>query len=96
MSKKYPFSMARNAHHLERAYNHLFREYIYPDNVSPEKKAWAQDMRNKIAHILSTFHDGKIAYLTGPEIGFAKDIVAWAEDFRDMRMQMTWEEINAG
>lgn len=94
MTKTYPFSMARHGHDLMLAYNLLFTQFIDNENTTAKLHNWAVETRNRLSEIMA-MGNGRVAYLTGEQIGLAKRAIVWAVEFRDMRNHMTLEEINA-
>ena len=94
MTKTYPFSLARHGHDLMLAYNLLFTHYVTNENATAKLQNWATETRNRLAEIMNN-GNGRIAFLTGEQIGLAKRAIEWAIAFRDERNHMTTEEINA-
>ena len=72
--KRYPFSIARHAHDIEyrrnRAYNASELEIYKALSGLLQVMKWQSK-------------DGRITWLTGPQIALAKESVAWAEAQRN-------------
>ena len=88
--KLYPFSAEKHAHDIEFRKNRVANELhdllnsegTADGNQIDKMEALLNDLRNLLSVILGTCRDGKIAYLTGPQIALAKESVAWAAEAR--------------
>lgn len=85
--KRYPFSAAKHAHDIEFYHNRLFnsmREMECGDAPWDDKKYdWMEEMYDKVEEIRNEmFGCPPVVYLTGKQIGLAKQIVAWASNER--------------
>ena len=98
-SKLYPFSAQKYAHDIEFRRNRVKNE-LYDAQMDRNFDAALLDMMEELADqltdllsaILGTCRDGRIAYLTGQQIGLAKETVIWAAEQRaatQERKQMT-------
>ena len=95
MSKTYPFSADKHAHDIEfvknRAYNTLHSMEIGEIPMDKELYKKLEErydvMSNLLDQILNSSPDGKMAYLTGPQIGIAKEAVASAAAMRGSMSQ---------
>lgn len=87
--KKYPFSVQKHAHDIEFRKNRVWcylREMETGDAPWDDKmydglQAHLEDLCELLDAVLSS-RDGRIAYLTGKQIGLAKDCIAWASGVR--------------
>lgn len=88
--KLYPFSVQKHAHSIELCYNHV-------KNTMADMEAGEIPMDAARYDRLADFldeqllplymemfdsRDGRLVYLTGPQIALAKKIVAWASERR--------------
>ena len=88
--KKYPFSVRKHAHSIEFYRNHLY-------NVMRDMESGEIPMDGKRYDRICDFYDGELSelydmmfqsrdgyvvYLTGKQLGLAKEIVAWASERR--------------
>ena len=88
--KLYPFSLTKHAHDVDFRYNRLFNEISDIEcgltEVSREKYYMMLDLKDAIESLIldgfSNTSDGKVCYLTGKQIGLAKECVAWASSIR--------------
>lgn len=88
--KTYPFSVQKHAHSIEFYYNRL-KNTLY-DIESGETKATKAEyeklydlLHGKVQELYEAMfnsRDGKVVYLTGEQIGLAKQIVTWASEER--------------
>lgn len=83
--KLYPFSVQKHAHDIEFRRNRV-KNIIY-DILSGEIKATNAELErlekllddlNDLLLAVMNSRDGRIAYLTGKQIGLAKETVLWA------------------
>lgn len=89
MEKKYPFSVQKHAHDIEFRMNRVWiilREMEQGDIQWDEKMydnltAHMEELQELLDAVMYN-GDGRIAYLTGKQIGLAKDCIAWASDVR--------------
>lgn len=87
--KKYPFSVQKHAHDIEFRKNRVFvmirememGETSWDDNMYDGLCAHFDDLTELLEAVLNS-RDGRVAYLTGKQIGLAKDCVAWASGVR--------------
>lgn len=88
--KKYPFSVAKNAHSVEYYYNHV-RNIMYDvesGDVHMESAEYNKlydffnDELLPLYEEMFNSRDGRVVYLTGKQLGLAKMIVAWASEQR--------------
>lgn len=88
--KKYPFSVQKHAHDIELYRNYLFNTmYDMESGKIPMDKTRYErmsDMRNgalmELYDAVIFGGDGRVAYLTGAQIGLANKIIAWARERR--------------
>lgn len=91
--KLYPFSVKKHAHSIEFRKN---RAWCEMQDMEAGEIPWDKDQYEKMAALLDELRDlhlavfnssdGRIAYLTGPQIRLAKETVLWAENERGQRM----------
>lgn len=88
-AKLYPFSTAKHAHDIEYRYNrtHIeMREYEDGESdISFEEYTKLRKLSDNLADLLEAVlnsRDGRVCYLTGAQIGLAKECVAWAGTMR--------------
>ena len=85
--KKYPFSARKNAHNIE-FYNARLTNLMYDALAVEDHDEYARldGLRGLVIELLDairfTAGYGGVARLTGKQIGFAKEIVMWAENER--------------
>ena len=91
-SKLYPFSVQKHAHDIEFRCNRVFCEMhdmeVGETPYEARKYARMSDMRDELDDLLMAVlnsRDGRIAYLTGKQIGLAKETVIWADSERSNR-----------
>lgn len=87
--KRYPLSVQKHAHDIEFRRNRV--RNIMSDMESGEI-AWSGGEYDRLERghgaltelLLAVLNsrDGRIAYLTGPQIGLAKECVTWASNIR--------------
>ena len=83
--KKYPFSVQKHAHDIEYRKNKI---WIAMRDMESGEIPWDENQYDKMERELDELSDlldavlfggnGRIAYLTGKQIGLAKECVAWA------------------
>lgn len=87
--KTYPFSLG-HAHSIEFYYNHVKNTLADMESGEIPMDAERYDrlsdfleeqLRPLYVEMFNS-RDGRLVYLTGPQIGLAKKIVAWARDRR--------------
>lgn len=88
-SKKYPFSVQKHAHDIEFRMNrcwNILRDMEMGDAPWDDAKYDSIDkLHDKLQSLLDSVMyngDGRVAWLTGPEIALAKETVAWAQETR--------------
>ena len=88
-TKLYPFSTAKHAHDREyrrnRVKNELcdyFEGEIDLTNAEFENLCELEETLTDLLSAVLNSSDGRICYLTGKQIGLAKECVAWAESRR--------------
>ena len=87
--KKYPFSVQKHAHDIEFRKNRVWcylREMETGDAPFDKKmydglQAHLEDLV-ELLDVVMYGGDGRVVYLTGKQIGLAKDCVAWASGVR--------------
>lgn len=84
-TKLYPFSTAKHAHDIEyrrnRVKNELcdyFEGELKLSNKEFNKLCDLAEALNDLLRAVLNSADGKVCYLTGKQIGLAKECVAWA------------------
>lgn len=90
MSQKlYPFSVQKHAHDVEFRRNRVYNIMSDMENGGIPMDAAKYDRLDKLHDDLTFLllavmnsGDGRIAYLTGPQIGLAKETVIWAAEAR--------------
>ena len=88
--KLYPFSTAKHAHDIEFFRNRLYNTMYDMENgeIPMDSKRYdaMENMYNgdslELLEAVMNSRDGKVCYLTGKQIGLAKEIVAWASNQR--------------
>ena len=86
--KLYPFSMRKEGHNIELAYNHM---YCIVHDMYHGDREWNQktvDFYEKLTEIYGKAMGCPIYWATGKEYGFLREVSAWAVCHRD--------EANAG
>lgn len=88
--KTYPFSVAKHAHDVEFYHNRLYNLMhdmeagVIPMNADEYDRMY--DMYHgplaELYDMMFQSRDGRIVYLTGPQIALAKQIVFWAAETR--------------
>lgn len=88
-TKLYPFSTAKHAHDIEYRYNRVKNELCdYFDGeleLSNDEFDALCDLKEALTDLLEAVlnsRDGRICYLTGKQIGLAKECVMWATNSR--------------
>lgn len=87
--KLYPFSVQKHAHDIEYRKNRLYceicdiREGEIEADADTLDRIYAQyeEVTELLEAVLNS-RDGRVAYLTGEQIGLAKQCVAWASNRR--------------
>lgn len=90
MEKKYPFSVEKHAHDIELYHNRLYNTmYEMEAGEIPMDREKYDKMSNlyygelsELYEMMFNSRDGRVVYLTGKQIGLAKEIVAWAAEVR--------------
>lgn len=87
--KLYPFSVQKHAHDIEYRKN---RVWLTMRDMESGEIPWDDAQYDKLESELEALRDlydavifggnGRIAYLTGKQIGLAKECVAWASNSR--------------
>jgi len=87
--KLYPFSVQKHAHDIEFRKNRVFCEMrdIEMGEAEADEATYNQicDLYDALTDLLQAVmnsRDGRVAYLTGKQIGLAKECVAWASNTR--------------
>lgn len=89
-NKTYPFSVAKHAHDIEYYHNHLFNTLSDMESGEIPMDAARYDKIHdmyygplmELYEMMFTSRDGRIVYLTGPQLALAKRIVFWASESR--------------
>lgn len=90
--KRYPFSIQKHAHDIEFRRNFVFNRMTDADEGVIDKQLFNslyqthQRLTALLLAVMNSSRDGRIAWLTGPQIGLAKETVAWANNCRADRM----------
>ena len=89
MAKKYPFSQAKHAHDIEFQLNrckNIEYDYFGGDiKLTNEEFDALEERIDALEELLLAIIDngnGYVTYLTGPQIGLAKEVVGWASNTR--------------
>lgn len=87
--KLYPFSVQKHAHDIEYRKNRLFCEMrdiemgeIEADTATYNRICDQYEAVTELLEAVMNSRDGRVAYLTGAQIGLAKQCVAWASNRR--------------
>lgn len=88
--KRYPFSVSKHAHDIEYYRNHLFctMKDMESGEIPMDSKRYdrIEEMYDgKLQELYDTVvfgGNGRVAYLTGEQIGLAKKIILWASEQR--------------
>jgi len=86
--KLYPFSVQKHAHDIEFRRNRVFNQIHDCDGetlLSNQEFEQLENLYDRLTDLLQAVlnsRDGKVAYLTGPQIGLAKETVMWARSAR--------------
>ena len=94
MEKKYPFSVEKHAHDIElyhsRLYNTMYEMEVGDIPMDRKKYDEMSDLYYgdlcELYEMMFNSRDGRVVYLTGKQIGLAKEIVAWAAEVRTSRL----------
>lgn len=86
-SKLYPFSVQKHAHSIEFRRNRAFCDMCEAEerNATSAEIGKLEDLYDALTDLLLAVmdsRDGRIAYLTGKQIGLAKETVEWASNSR--------------
>lgn len=83
MAKRYPFSFIKNGHNIELAYNHqwLICEEMRDGERPYDQKAF--DHMQNILDVLERTGTTGIAWCSGKDWAFLKDLCMWAYVYRD-------------
>lgn len=87
--KRYPFSLQKHGHDIELRLNRVMNERddllmsgaSISDELFNKMEALIEELESLLDAVLNS-RDGRISYLTGPQIGLAKETVAWAANTR--------------
>lgn len=89
-TKLYPFSTAKHAHDIEYRMNRVknelcdyFEGTIELSDAEFEKLCELEEALTDLLLSVMNSADGRVSYLTGKQIGLAKECVLWAESRRD-------------
>lgn len=90
MAKTYFFSVAKHAHDIELYYNRLYNTKCAMEMGEISMDAGEYDricdeLHGRVGELRDMMYqsrDGYTVQLTGPQIGLAKQIVAWAAETR--------------
>ena len=74
-AKMYPFSVQKHAHDIEFRRNFVF------NRMTDSDYGLHQRLTELLLSVMNSA-DGRIAWLTGAQIGLANETVAWANDHR--------------
>lgn len=88
--KLYPFSVRKHAHSIEFYYNHVKNAlYAMESGETAMDGARYDRLSDFLVEELTPLYnamfnsrDGRVVYLTGREIGLAREIVSWASERR--------------
>lgn len=88
--KTYPFSVQKHAHDIELYRNHLYStmrdmedgEIAWDDKFVDWYEAFYYGDLQDLYEMMFSSRDGRVVYLTGKQIGLAKEIVTWASNRR--------------
>ena len=88
--KLYPFSARKHAHDIEFARNRTFNLlYDAQDTGTVEEMERLEkrydELTDLLIAVMSSTDNNQIAWLTGPQIAKAKEIVIWADNERHSR-----------
>ena len=88
-TKLYPFSTAKHAHDIEYRMNRVknelcdyFEGEIELSDAEFEKLCELEEALTDLLLSVMNSADGRVCYLTGKQIGLAKECVFWAESRR--------------
>lgn len=88
-TKLYPFSTAKHAHDIEYRRNRVKNElcdYFEGElelcDAEFEKLCELEKALTELLQAVLNSRDGRVCYLTGKQIGLAKECVVWAESRR--------------
>ena len=83
-NKLYPFSVQKHAHDIEFRLNRVSNEMhdALEEGKEFEKFETLHDSLIDLLEAVLNSRDGRIAYLTGKQIGLAKETIAWASNAR--------------
>lgn len=88
--KMYPFSIAKHAHDIEFYYNKLYNTMrdMESGEIPMDEKEYESIYNfyhgelQELYEMMFNSRDGRIVYLTGKQIGLAKQVVQWASNTR--------------
>ena len=88
--KLYPFSAHKHAHDIEFRKNRIANEvHDMEIGLTEWNDVWYEraqelldNLRDLLSAVLGSCRDGRIAYITGPQIALAKETVLWAAEQR--------------
>lgn len=88
--KLYPFSMEKHAHDIElvrnRAKNRMYAmeggEFPMDSKEYDFLEIQVKRLTELLLAVMDGSRDGRISYITGPQIGFAKEVVFMAAEIR--------------
>ena len=92
--KLYPFSVQKHAHDVEFFYNRI-KNTLYDVESGSVSMSTAEYNRlhdfldNRLLPLYTAMfdsHDGRVTYLSGEQIGLAKEIVLWASEQRSQTL----------
>lgn len=97
--KLYPFSLQKHAHDIEFRKNRIWCEMRdmemgdvpWNDALYDKMSTLLDELRDLLTAVLNS-RDGRISYLTGQQIGLAKETVLWATSVREESMAKAQEK----
>lgn len=88
-TKLYPFSQAKHAHDIEFRYNRVkntmasfFDGEIKLSDEEFQELSNLEDALTELLEVVISSGNGKVVWLTGQQIGLAKECVLWATEIR--------------
>lgn len=86
MIKRYPFSLQKHAHDIELmknvAYNTMHDLQMQDSDKANKYEQIYRELSALLTAMLDNSRDGKVTFLTGKEIGKAKEMVFMANEYR--------------